>query len=394
MKYNFDVLHERRRTDSIKWRYYNEDVLPMWVADMDFLSPEPVIRALRERAEHGIFGYPEGTSGDPRELWDLREVIIDRLSSLYRWKVQPEELVILPGVARGFNLACHAMAEPGGRVVVETPVYPPFLQAPGNAGLDLVQVELQSNHNGVYQIDWDAFEQAISAGPRLFLLCNPHNPVGRVFRQDELERMAAICLREGVVICSDEIHCDLLFSGNRHIPLASLDPQISQSTITLMAPTKTFNLAGLEFSVCIIQNPELRRKMRQAQKGLVGWVNIMGLTAALAAYRDGQEWLDQVLIYLETNRDYLFDFVREEMPQIDMVKPEGTYLAWLDCRKAGLEENPYKHFLQNARVATVDGAAFGDGGEGFVRLNFGCPRFILESGLTKMRDSLLAFLTK
>jgi cystathionine beta-lyase len=222
----------------------------------------------------------------------------------------------------------------------------------------------------------------------VFVLCNPHNPVGRVFRKDELERMAEICLRKGVVICSDEIHCDLLFSGQRHIPIASLDAEIGQNTVTLMAPTKTFNIAGLQCSFAIVQNQELRNKLEHSMKGLVMWVNLMGLTATLAAYRDGQEWLEQVLHYLEGNRDYLYDFVRDHLPMLQIVKPEGTYLGWLDCRNSAIQGNPYEFFLKEARVALNDGTTFGKGGEGFVRLNFACTWVVLSQALERMKAAL------
>lgn len=386
MKYDFDRIQNRRDTDSIKWRKYDPDVLPMWVADMDFISPQPVVQALKERVEQGIFGYPQEPPG-------LRPAIIDRLAERYGWHVQPEDLMLLPGVVKGFNLACHALASPGGGALIQTPVYFPFLDAPGNAGLVRQEMELSYSpdlgENGqAYSIDPGAFEAAITPQTRLFILCNPHNPIGRVFRQAELEGMAQACLRHNVVICSDEIHGDLIYSGHRHIPIASLDPEIAQNTITLMAPSKTFNLPGLQCSVAIIQNPELRRKFDQARQGLVGWVNLMGMTAALAAYRDGSDWLDQVLAYLEANRDYVYEYVRNELPGVRMTKPEGTYLAWLDCRQAGIEGDPFEFFLEKGRVALNDGATFGKGGEGFVRLNFGCPRPMLTQALERMKKAL------
>jgi cystathionine beta-lyase len=242
--------------------------------------------------------------------------------------------------------------------------------------------------DGHYAIDWEAFETMMTDQTRVFILCNPHNPVGRVFRKDELEHMAEICLRHGVVICSDDIHCDLLFKRQRHIPIASLDKEVAQNTVTLMAPTKTFNIAGLQCSFAIVQNKELRIKLQQFKKGLVMWPNLIGLTATLAAYRDGQEWLSQVLDYMEGNRDYLFDFVKARLPGLEMVKPEGTYLAWLDCRKSGIQGNPYEFFLKEARVALNDGATFGKGGEGFVRLNFACTRAVLTQALDQMRAAL------
>ena len=249
MIYDFDKIIDRRSTESAKWHKYGPDILPMWVADMDFVSPEPVIQALQKRVSHGVFGYPTTPS-------EMTATIIDRLDRFHHWYVEPEDLVFVPGVVAGFNMASHALADPNGSVLVQTPVYFPFLSAPQNAGMARDEMELTRLEDGTYAVDMQAFESAITDQTRLFILCNPHNPVGRVFRQDELECMAEICLRHNVVICSDEIHCDLVFNGNQHISIASLDPEIAQNTITLIAPSKTYNLAGLECSVAIIQNPD------------------------------------------------------------------------------------------------------------------------------------------
>jgi cysteine-S-conjugate beta-lyase len=388
MKYDFDVCPERRNSDCIKWRHYENDVLPLWVADMDFLSPEPVIRALRERVEHGVFGYPESVTGSTGEFSQLSQAILERLERMYGWQVEPEALVFVPGVVTGINLACHALAVPGGNVLVQPPVYPPFLHAASYTGMKRQDAALERLVDGSYAVRQETFEAAITPETRLFILCNPHNPVGRVFTKAELSQMAEICLKAGVTICSDEIHCDLTYRGQKHTPIASIDPEIAQHTITLMAPSKTFNLAGLQCSFAVIQNRELRKQYVHSTKGLMGWVNLMGLTAAMAAYTEGQEWLDQLLVYLEANRDYLYEAVAGHLPGISMVKPEGTYLAWLDCRNAGLPGNPYQFFLEHARVALNDGITFGQGGEGYVRLNFGCPRSILEEALERMGDAM------
>jgi cystathionine beta-lyase len=381
MIYNFDTCPDRRATESIKWHEYPADVLPLWVADMDFISPEPVKRALLERVEHGIFGYP-------RESAELREVIVSRMAERYQWTVQPDEIIFQPGVIRGFNRAVHTVAEPGAGVLIQTPVYPPFLSAPRSADLARHEMELTRLADGTYTIDWDAFESAITPQTRLFLLCNPHNPVGRVFRREELTRMAEICLRHGVTICSDEIHCDLLFPGHTHIPIATLSPEVAANTITLMAPSKTFNIAGLDCAFAIVQNESLRRRYTHAHQGLISGVNVLGWTAALAAYRDGQEWLTQVLAYMQANRDFLAEFVNNELPGIQMTPLEGTYLAWLDCRALTLDTSPYEFFLKQAKVALNDGATFGRGGEGFVRLNLGCPRATLVNALERMKTAL------
>jgi len=381
MNYDFDRVIDRSSTESAKWRRYGNDVLPLWVADMDFVVPEPVIRALRERVEFGVFGYPTEVPG-------LRPVLVERLKHLYGWQVEPEALILLPGVVTGFNLAIRAVTSAGDGVLAQTPVYYPILHAPGNANCILDEMELSRQSDGSYSIDFDRFEAAITKQTRIFVLCNPHNPVGRVFRREELERMAEICLRHELVICSDEIHCDLIFPGHAHLPIASLAPELGQRTITLMAPSKTYNLAGLQCSFAIIENPELRKQYLAHRAGLVPWVNVLGQAAALAAYRDGQPWLEELLGYLAANRDFLYAYVATNFPGITMHKPEGTYLAWLDCRQAGIHGNPHKFFLEKAKVAMNDGAPFGRGGEGFVRLNFGCPRATLEEALDRMKGAL------
>ena len=387
IRYDFDHFPDRRATESTKWLTYGGDVLPMWVADMDFRSPQPVIDALHQRVEHGVFGYPLGDD-HLSEIPGLRELVADRLAKHYQWPVAPEDIIFLPGVITGFDLACHAIAAPTGGVLIQTPVYTPILKAANNTGIVHHEMELTHGVDGKYTVDLDCLRDSITDDTRLFILCNPHNPVGKVFNRQELERMAELCMNQGVVICSDEIHCELIFRGYQHIPIASLDPEIAQNTITLMAPSKTFNLAGLQCSFAVIQNPELRRKFLASRKGLVPWVNLMGLVAAKAAYELGQEWLDQLLAYLEANRDYLAGFVHDELPGIAMAKPEATYLGWLDCRQTGIEGNPYRFFLEQGRIAFNDGCTFGKGGEGFVRLNFGCPRAMLQECLERMKTVL------
>lgn len=381
MAHDFDRVIDRRSTNSNKWRKYGPDVLPLWVADMDFASPEPVIRALRERVEHGVFGYGV-------EQPEFHEVFIDRLQKRYGWTVSPESLLLLPGVIPGFNLACRAVTTPGDGVVLQTPVYPPIGRVPGNASLTSDEMELTRRADGRYVVDFERFEAAIHARTRVFLLCNPHNPVGRVYERNELTRMAEICLRHGLVICADEVHCELTFSGHRHLPIASLDPEIAERTVTLMAPSKAFNLPGLKCSVAVIPNAALRQRFVAAQVDLVRAVNVLGYTAALAAYRDGQPWLEELLRYLEANRDFAVQYVRAHLPGVTLAPPEATYLAWLDCRAAGIPGDPFTFFLERARVALNDGTAFGRGGSGFVRLNFGCPRAMLAEALDRMRRAL------
>ncbi|MEA4909635.1 MAG: PatB family C-S lyase [Anaerolineaceae bacterium] len=381
MAYNFDQLHDRLNSDAIKWKYYDADVLPLWVADMDFQAPPAVIDALHRRVDAGIFGYPQE---DPQ----LSQVVASRMAERYGWQIQPEDVLLAPGVVVGFNWVCHALAEPGEAVLIQPPVYPPFFGAPGNAGLVRQEAPLSIKPDGSYAIDFDAFERSIDANTRVFILCNPHNPVGRVFTPAELQRLAQICLDHNVWICSDEIHADLVFQGHPHTPIASLSPEIAHHTATLIAPSKTYNIPGLGCSFIIAQNPEIRNRLRSHQQGLVGHVNLLGQVGALAAYQHGDEWLAAMLAYLEANRDYLCTTVQQYMPEINMACPEGTYLAWLDCRQAGLAPNPYEFFLKEAKVALNDGSQFGTQGDGFVRLNFGCPRATLTEALERMYTAL------
>jgi len=378
-----DRVIDRRGSDSVKWSQYG-DALPMWVADMDFPAPEPVIAALQRRVEHGIFGY----GIEPPEL---RPLLVERLQRLYGWTVAPEALLFLPGIVTGFNQAVRAVTQPGDGVLVNTPVYHPMLWAPENADCALQTVELTCRSDGSYELDYESFEASIRESTRIFMLCNPQNPTGRVFRRDELTRMADICLARGVVICSDEIHCDLVFSGHQHVPIASLSPEIGARSITFMAPSKTYNIAGIKASVAIIEDEALRTQFEKTGRGLVPHVDVLGFTAMLAAYREGQPWLDEVLPYLEANRDHLSDFVSTRLPGISMTPLEGTYLAWLDCREflgAVRAANAKEFFLTEAEVALEDGAIFGKGGEGFVRLNFACPRATLVEALTCMETAV------
>ena len=381
MQYNFDEIIPRRETESIKWNRYGKEILPFWVADMDFRSPQPVIDALEARVKHGVFGYPS-------ENLALKETIQERLRYLYQWHIALEDIVFLPGVVNGFNLVIHALTQPGQQVLMQPPVYHPFLSAPQNTGAHRKDAPLQMDLKRRYQIDFDQFEDVIDSNTSMFLLCNPHNPVGRVFTENELLSMSDICLKKDIYICSDEIHADIVYPGYRHLPIASLSPEIAQKTITLMAPSKTYNIAGLGFSFAVAQNSELRNKLKQARVGIVPEVNLLGYTAALAAYQHGDEWLSQLLIYLEGNFQALVNNLQENIPVIKITPIEGTYLAWLDCRDLELEKSPYEFFLQNAGVAFNDGKIFGPGGEGFVRFNFGCPRSLMIEGLERMKQAL------
>ncbi len=379
--YDFNHFPDRKVTESVKWGIYDADVLPMWVADMDFVSPQPVIDALLERVRHGVFGYPMVKN-------EMKQVVVERMASRYGWQVTPEELIFVPGVVPAFNLTCQALAGAGDSILMLTPVYPPFLSAPTNAGAERIEVPLVQGESGRYEINFDAFEAAIRPNTKVFMLCNPHNPVGRVFEREELEKLGEICLRHGVAICSDEIHSDLVFSGHKHTPIASLSPELAENTVTLIAPSKTFNIAGLECSVILCKNESMRKKLEKARKGLMGGVNVLGLTAGISAYQHGDPWLEELLAVLETNRDLLVSFIRERMPEIKVSPVEATYLAWLDCRALDLPADAFHFFLSEARVALNDGKEFGAPGEGFLRFNFGCPTTMVQEALERMEKAL------
>ena len=383
MQYDFETVRDRRKSDSAKWKKYGEDVLPLWVADMDFVSAEPILRALHERVDHAFFGYA-------MPLGELCQTILNRLKDLYAWDVREEEIYYLPGLVTGLNFAVQAFTNPGEGVLVQPPVYPHFVKDPVHHGRILVDPPLVPKGD-TYEVDFEAFEKAITPQTRIFILCNPHNPVGRVFTRTELEKMAEICLRHRMVICSDEIHCDLVFPGFRHIPIASLSPEVAKWTITLMAPSKTYNLAGLRCGFAVIQNPDLAKGWKKTTLGLNPGLNNLGQVAALAGYREGKEWLDQVIAYLQKNLDFLYRGVPEKLPGVRMTKMEGTYLAWLDCRASGIPGNPFQFFLKEAKVALNDGSEFGKGGEGFLRLNFACPRKMLNEALEKMSGAMKKF---
>ena len=380
MRYDFDQVRERRRSDSIKWKKYGDEVIPLWVADMDFISAEPILEALRQRVDQGFFGYT-----CPPEA--LRLLIRERLQRQYRWYIQDEELFFLPGLVCGLNLSFLSFTNPGEGVLVQPPVYHHFVKDPVLHGRALVDPPLVPRGD-TYEIDFDAFEQSITDRTKIFILCNPHNPVGRVYTQQELQRLADICLRHRLIICSDEIHCDLLYPPFRHIPMATLSPEIADRCVTLMSLSKTYNLAGLGFAFAIIQNPELQKSWKNTSLGIVPHVTIMGHVAALAALKEGGEWLAQVLAYLRDSRDFLSQYMKERLPGIHGTQIEATYLAWLDCRQAGTPGDPFDFFLREAKVALMDGKEFGRGGEGFVRLNFACPRKTLTEALDRMSDAI------
>ena len=387
MSSTFANTPNRRAFHSAKWSVYDEDVLPMWVADMDFASPQPIVDALAARIQHGNFGY-----GLPPK--ELGEAICARMEQLYGWQVTPDQIVYLPGLVSGLNAVARSIGKAGDGVLATTPVYGPFLSSPANQGRALHVAELAkvtTDHTLRYEIDFDAFQSAIRPNTKLFMLCHPHNPIGRAWNVDELASMAEICAGHDMVICSDEIHCDLLLDGTVHTPLAALDPEIAARTITLMAPSKTFNVPGLGMSFAIVQNEALRKQMEKGMAGIVPNTNLLGYTAALAAYTQCDDWLDDMRVQLTANRDMVTDFVKENLPGIRVTVPEATYLSWLDCTSLAIPDSfdsPADFFMKEAKVAMNDGAWFGKGGAGFVRLNFGTSPELLMEGLTRIQRAV------
>lgn len=377
MAFDFDREIERRGTGSEKWMKYEQtDILPMWVADMDFPSPPAVVEALAERVRHGIFGYAQPTPS-------LVETVTGTCASRYGWQVDGDWIVWLPGLVSGLNVTCRAVGEPGDAVMTATPVYPPFLSAPQNQKREVVAVPLACR-DGCWEMDWEEIERAVTPRTRLFLLCHPHNPVGRVFTRQELERLGQFCLERDIVLCSDEIHCDLILDDLPHLPAASVSDELAARTITLMAPSKTYNVPGLGCSLAIIPDPTLRARFRRAAQGIVPQVNLFGYTGCEAAYRFGEPWRQELIAYLRANRDRVQEVVQEELDGVTMTPIQATYLAWLDVSRLELPDPAA--FFEEAGVGLSDGRFFG--AEGYVRLNFGCRRALLEEGLQRMRRAV------
>lgn len=380
---DFQHLIDRRCVAGEKWgRYGSRDVIPMWVADMDFAAPSAILEALHTRIDHGVFGYTDA--------WpSLVSAVVDGIERDHAWRIEPEWLVWLPGVVTGFNLACQSVGAPGDGVFTATPVYPPFLAAPANTGRTLQQCPLVEI-DGRWEWDWDAVERTLTPESRLFMLCNPHNPVGRVFTREELQRIAELAERHDMVICSDEIHCGLILDDSTpHLPIGALDESTARRTITLMAPSKTWNVAALYCAFAIIPDPTLRARFRRSMRGIVPHPNVLGMVATEAAYAHGEAWRQDLLDVLRQNRQKVIAEIAR-IPGLTCTVPEATYLAWIDCRPLVSERNiesPTK-FFEEAGVGLSDGAPFG--APGFVRLNFGCPTSTLDEGLARIRKAVTA----
>jgi cystathionine beta-lyase len=397
MKYDFDRVYYRKNTGSAKWDavkeiFGSEDVIPMWVADMDFPAAEPIVDALKKRAEHPFYGYTHAGA-------NVTEAVTDRLMRKFNWKVDPEWVVLTSGVIPALGAAVKALTHPGDEIILQEPVYFPFFSVVKANGCHVATNQLKLN-NGRYEMDFadleGKFEESDVLGfgksrIKAVILCNPHNPIGRLWGKEDLTRLGEIMLKQGIPVISDEIHCELLYKGYNHTPFAMLSREFEQNSIVCMAPSKTFNLPGLHASSIIIPNKKLRDKFNEARTGAGLGLNIFGLTAMEAAYRYGDDWLEQLLDYLQANLDFTLDYFKERIPKITVIKPQATYLLWLDCRGLGMDDKALGDFMkEKARVGMNDGFIFGAGGSGFQRMNIACPRSILKEALQRIEKAVNA----
>ncbi len=397
MIYDFNTVHDRKNSDSAKWgalkpMFGSEDVIPMWVADMDFPSPQPVVEALKKRAEHPFYGYAMAGKS-------VTEAVVERMERKYHWEIQPEWVVFTPGVVPALNAAVRAVTHPGDGIILQEPIYYPFFSAVKASGCHIDNNGLKLV-NGRYEMDYDdlrakfSLQTGMGASARrnkAIILCNPHNPVSRLWNKEEITRMGEIVIGNGGTVISDEIHCEIVLGGRKHTPFASVSEEFAQNSVVCMAPSKTFSLAGLETSTIIIPNKKLRDEFSNIRAGIMPGPNLFGYVALEAAYRYGDEWLEQVLAYLDGNFAFLQNYLVERIPAIEVIELQGTYLAWLDCRKLGLDDQELRRFFrEKAKVGFDDGYVFGEAGSGFQRMNIACPRTLLEEALSRIEKAVRA----
>lgn len=396
MKYNFDQQCKRINTDCLKWDlmdsvFGSNDLIPMWVADMDFPVAKPITDALKKRVEHPFYGYTQPGS-------KVIGSIVERMKHKFNWDIKPEWIVFTPGVVPALHVAVRSLTHPGDDIILQEPSYHPFFPVVHNSGCNIVNNGLKLV-NGRYEMDFEELEQKFQPkkrrplqGPgriKTIIFCNPHNPVGRLWKREEIIQMGEIVINNGAIVISDEIHCEILFKGQKHIPFASISKKFEQNCIMCMSPSKTFNLAGLEISTIIIPNKKLRDNFINTRAGIVPTPNLFGYTALEAAYRYGDEWLEQVLDYLQENLNYLMDYFTNKIPKIKVIKPDGTYLIWLDCRDLGMDNQELSAFInENAKVGLEDGFIFGKSGSGFMRMNIACPRSLLIEALNRIENAI------
>ncbi len=386
MKYNFDNIINRENTASVKYDlrkeiFQKEDVIPMWVADMDFKTPDFIIKAIKERLNHEVFGY----SIRPRSYF---QSIIDWVKRRHNWEIKEEWISFSPGIVPAINMAVLAYTSPGDKIIIQPPVYHPFFYAIKNNDRELVENPLNLK-GGRYHMNFkDLVDKLRDA--KMLVLSNPHNPGGSVWTKDELEKLGELCVKYNVLIMSDEIHADLIYKNYRYTPLASISSEIANHTVTFIAPSKTFNMAALATSSVISSNKELKEKYDKVLDAIhIGMGNVFGTVASEAAYTHGDKWLDQLMEYLETNLDLVEDYLKEKVPQIKMIRPEGTYLVWLDCSDLNLKGKDLKDFMiKDAGLGFNDGRMFGTGGEGYMRMNIACPKQIVLDALIRLEKAI------
>jgi cysteine-S-conjugate beta-lyase len=387
MKYDFDSVIERRGMGSFKWDFTEKyfpykDILPMWVADMDFRSPQPVIEALRKKVDHGIFGY----GGVPASYC---ESVAGWMKRRHKWDIQDDWIVQTPGVVPAIHMAVTAFSDPGDQVIVQTPVYYPFFYAIKCSNREMVENPLILGNDG-YRMDFADLEKKITAKTKMVVLCSPHNPISRVWERHCLQRLGELCLEHNILVVSDEIHEDLVYSGYRHIPFASISDRIAANSIVCTAASKTFNLPGLHTSNIVISNQDLRKRFRESVRGSgFGSPNIFGIAATEAAYKYGDEWLDQLIPYLEGSISFLRNYISARIPGLKVAQPQGTYLLWLDFRECGIDPAKLANFVrEDAKVALEPGFLFGCKENGFERMNIACPRSLLTEGLSRIERAV------
>lgn len=388
MKYDFDKVTDRRGTGALKYdvleeRYGKGDLLPLWVADMDFETPPFIVEALRQRLAHPIFGY----TVEPPEYWPS---VIKWIKESHGWDVKREWLTYIPGIVKGIGLAINCFTAPGDKIIIQPPVYHPFRMVPEGNDREVVYNPLKEREDGYYEMDFDGLERVIDDKCKMLILSNPHNPAGIVWSREELARLAEICNKHNIIVISDEIHSDMALFGHRHVPFATVSPEAAACSITFAAPSKTFNIAGIVSSYAIVPDDRLREKYYR-------WLNANELDepplfspiATVAAYTYGREWMEQMLGYVEKNIEFVVDYCKKEIPEIKPLKPQASFLVWLDCRAIGLpQQELVSLFVDKAALALNDGAMFGPGGEGFMRLNVGTPRSVLEEALGRLAKAV------
>ncbi len=378
---DLDLASLRRRTGE-KWQLYGDDVLAAWVADMDFPPAEPIRKVLASMLEVSDLGYP--LSASTRQLSTL---LCERAAKLWGWQFEPRSVEVLTEVVQGLFCGLQVYSEPGDGIVMQTPIYPPFIGAVAHTKRRPIYASLRAGDER-YEIDFDRLNGQIDSGARILMFCNPHNPTGRVFTRAELERLAELVLKHDLIVLSDEIHAELVYPGGTHIPFATVSDEIEARTVTFLSASKAFNIAGLRTAFAVFGSPELKTSFNSIPRHIRGGLGTFGLQATRVAFEECQGWLDDVRAYLAANRDFTAEFLASRIPDLRFFPPEATYLAWLDCRALGLAPDPHRFFLEQARVGLSDGVVFGDGGEGFVRLNFATSRPILTQILERMAGAL------